>query len=100
MTHNVCCTLSPAPCSYDLVAGEDPDEFVSVEIPSLDDEDEGRKLLPVAGRRGGLLRRARKVKKNETASRADEEEYEGDISQVNLHTILMRLSVLLDQIRT
>ena len=65
--------------------GEDPDEFVSVEVPSLDDEDEGRTLLPVAGRRGGLLRRARKAKKNETTSRAeDESEYGGDISQVTM----------------
>lgn len=62
---------------------EDPDDFVSVEVPSLDDEDEGRTLVPVAGKRGGILRRARKAKKSETASRIDEEaEYVGDISQV------------------
>ena len=72
---------SPAPC-HDLVEGEDPDDFVSVEVPSLNDEDQGRSVMPLAGRRGGLLRRARKTKR-EASTRESEEDYpSGDISQV------------------
>ena len=81
---NACRGLSssPAPC-YDLVEGEDPDDFVSVEVPSLNDEDQGRTVMPLAGRRGGLLRRARKTKR-ETSIRGSDEDYtSGDISQVS-----------------
>jgi hypothetical protein len=40
--------------SYDLLENDDSDEFESIDPPQLNDEDEGRTVLPVGRRRRNL----------------------------------------------